>query len=602
MNIAEERYNEAVILSFPGGESGSAAFLVELLDTILRDDAPNGTIQPIVHLPATFFAADGATERRPFVRGIVSKIIDGTVLLWSGGYAGSAVDLLHPDEAETERAWGERNRWKNGLEDILGSAGRRYFPFRMRSDQIDDLIPRSDSLCIGYETPPQPNTTADLIMYDSGGRGATGWYRVRSHVLDATAFIDGAKNGDDWPVPSERNAIHVVFPPRFVDHLNPESVGIAIRELVARYPSAPPSPTTITTGAPERETDTNRPTVVGTLFSGVAPYRLEAEPAVLALIARERERSVMEDTSVRRLILSAAGQRTAGRRVVTESYDEIPPAPQPEEDGRELQGGISGAFTMQEGPLRARFLGGRLAGFALGQNDGPEPPRAQGFLKRKNGAVHPIDYLETAFAAWFSGSTERGITEHATLHGGITIETWAIMIERFPGLLFRQEITVPPQPPSDSERLVPYELALLPLPDDRSKALRYRIDGSPRDTDAALIGNDEEEHLVSARHCTVDLPTGSVRISVAAAQPRLIAPIRFVVVPRRQKRWLAIRTVPELATASPQHWPIVRSWSVAYIVSPATVPPEEIALTAKIAARIHAFTAEPRDASSRNTP
>ena len=114
--------------------------------------------------------------------------------------------------------------------------------------------------------------------------------------------------------------------------------------------------------------------------------------------------------------------------------------------------------------LRVSFFGGRISGISVNGAPPPRERRAQGFFRRQSlnepGSPAKTGFLETAFAAWFTGTHTRGIQEHASLGDEIGVENTAVMVEGFPALLFGQQVTITKPIPPDTTELRCIELPL----------------------------------------------------------------------------------------------------------------------------------------------
>jgi hypothetical protein len=285
--------------------------------------------------------------------------------------------------------------------------------------------------------------------------------------------------------------------------------------------------------------------------------------------------------------------------------DDRVPLPHPPPHDRELQGGSSGSLTMQEGVLRVSFFGGRLSGISANGEPPRRERRSQGFLRRSApetaGQDTVTDFLETAFAAWFTGTHTRGIQEHASLGETVAVEHTAVMVDGFPALLFGQRVTITEAMPSNTNEMSVCELPLCSV--ENVDAIGVAFEGNGFDTAgsgningshsidvAALRGESQRDLLISGRHVILDLPHGALRISAAARAAELRVPFRLAVVPKAGTATLVLRTVPYLPAPAVIRLPARRTWTVSYLFSPASVPVERIVVTPEIAAETYGFT------------
>lgn len=577
MNILRATDTSSILITVAEVKEGVLATVVDLIREIRDDSRAVSPPRIILHVPAVLFAADAASERRRHVGPLVELIADGSVAIWNAGYVAAPIDLLSREELILERAWGIQNRWKHGIADVLGSPGVRYFPFRVRLDQVGTLTGAGTPVCIGYPwgDPVDPSSARSrrngeatqidqLVLWDpefTGGR----WHTLRTRRLVAGSTDATVATGPF-------DLLHVVLP-REIDLA---STATTIREAVATVLSTDPEP-----AAPANPNEAITPSQQGVPMygAGVTPYPIRREAVVLSALDSP-SRDGLNEIETRPRICAAADRAISGHRIIPASESV---RTEPSKDGnarlndKELQGGSSGALTMHDGPFRARFLGGRLASVG-GKRDKDEPvARAQGTaLFRPTGGGSSIPtracYLQTLLSAWFTGVATRGVHENASIDGIISVENEAVMREDVPGLLFGQTFTVAGEPPHDVEWVVPFEIAISPIADETDILITLITGDSIQSSEIrnwfstwnTPRGLPPAERCVYANSVSITTPTETIRISAAVESPETAVPFRFAVVPKKGVPTLTFRTTRTILLES---WPTERRWTVSYLFS-----------------------------------
>jgi len=586
VNIAKGVYDTTILLSIPGNDPSVADAVAACVeDIVLAASTPPARV--IIHASRTLLGDGGGSTRRRSPKKLRSLMADGRVGAWIAGLSGEAFDLLRPCEVDDIVA-------RRG--GVVGTIGRRFFPHRIRRDQVDTLIAGEVPLCIGYPRVPRPGTVSVLQVWDPPRDGGTGWISVPTlHIrTDDIPPKDPEQPPSRLPSRTGETAeeaigiVHLVLP-----RGDATTVAKGVR---TRFPDVWAG---VVEGFPGRAATSSDspPDRRRTMWvSGVAPYAPGREPAILAALDRLRCGYDEAPDDGSRIPGAAADADTVVDRILRRRRD-VSTGPGGTGTTRELEGAGTGYFTLSEGAFRVLFIGGRICGvFPRGDSPGsPEdtPPgggaimngtRAQGHLRvaaadsraggtggtgEVSGVVH---YLETVASAWFSSGTTRGVQERAALPGGIVIDSEAVMVDGVPALFLTQSVVVPENPIEGARELVLFEIPLGSVGSAQGIAAEYlpgdevtcRI--APSDDPEA-----EREIVLSARHLVV-APSGTrpVRITPADRSGALIVPYHLAMVPKNGRDQFVLRLAPPLSAdpGRPMSWPEIRRWSVSWIVTP----------------------------------
>jgi hypothetical protein len=624
VNRAKDVYETTILLSVPGNDpsvGGAVAACIE--DIVLSASTPPARV--IIHASRTLMGDRPGSSRRRTPKKLLALITRGNVGVWTAGTVGEALDLLRPDEVE---------RMEAEPGGTLGTMGRRYFPLRIRSDQVENLVAREIPLCIGYPNEPRPWTVSALQVWEPPRDGGSGWMSIPTLYVPAGDVPSAERVAPEGPLPSptgepvegQVGIVHLVLPRGDATELE-QSLRTCFTEVWpgvvgggdGRERVGSVSLTEDGTGSPAPSGGT-----AAVFVSGCAPYPPGREPAILAVLDALRSGSAPGPADLSSLLFAAGDTDTTVDRTLRRRRDRSSGGGG-ENRHRELEGAGTGYFTLAEGPLRALFIGGRICGvFPWGGSNGDTagsaenqpsgsptgPPagtpavnsaamngtRAQGHLRigsvpsptdsprRDSGEVH---YLETIASAWFSSGTTRGVQERAGLPGGIVVDNEAVIFDGVPALLFGQSVSLPENPVQEAEELVLFEIPLGSAGDAHGIAAE-RLPGDEVSW-RVYPSNDpgaERELCLSSRHLVVaSSGVGPVRITPADRSGSLIVPYRLAVVPKNGGDQIVLRLAPPLYAEQtrPLRWPEIRRWSVSYIMSLEGVPgAEEIESSALI--------------------
>lgn len=629
-----------ILLSIPGNDPSVADAVAVGIKEIVGADS-TASLRVIIHASRTFLGDHDASTRRRRSKKLLPLIADGRIDVWSAGLVGEAVDLLRPDEMR---------RLSEEPGGLVGTAGRRFFPHRIRRDQVDTLLERQVPLCIGYSRVPRPGTVSDLRVWDSPGDNGSRWVAIPTlyiptgvvppddsgHLSLQSAF--GTAEAAGKPV----ELIHLVLPGSDASRVE-EILRSRLAEvvpLIAEGAGGRDVGDTESTGgrdtgeAEARDADGSIAAATAAapsdgapavFVSGCSPYPPGREPAILAALDALRDGSG-EATEDYTPLVNAAGDvdsvvdRLLRRRsggVIGRNGNHT----------RELEGAGTGYFTLSEGPLRALFVGGRIcdvseagstsastAGTRTGDPTanpavtalGTNGTRAQGHLRlaaadsatgRRAGSPGAVHYLETIASAWFSSGTTRGVQEHAALPGGIVVDNESVVVDGVPTLLFGQTVSLPKEPVEGTDELVLFEISLGIVEGARGLSAEY-LPGA--DVTCRVAPSDDptadREVYVAARHLIV-APSRGVPIGVTPADRSgtLIVPYRLAIVPKNGSDRIVLRLAPPVHAdpAGPMLWPEVRRWSVSFLFTPARSPVTAVVAPEDVIAEVPGFTADP---------
>ncbi len=543
-----------------------------------------------LHTPSIIWNSDDAMDRQ--LRTLVGEqLTAGTIEVWSAGYTGAAADLLHPGEAELERRWGESNRWHEGLTDRFGIEGLRYAPFRVTAAQATLLAEGDFPVCVGAPALPKRTEWREetYTLWDGAGTGRS---RQLLPVMAARIDADGS-----LPAPAasaSADSVHIVLPRNGMNTAEGADAARTVASLLLRYRKRENGAATASDGVHP----------ASPLCIGANPYSPAREPHVLARLFRMDRTVSLDETgglsppkreSVRSVLLAAGDRRPAAGDAAHD--DGVPPAAvMPEGAEWELQGSVFGTLSIDEPPLQTSFIAGRAAGVRRNMQPGEgeqkgsrsrrDVRRSQGYIRRRTKGGASADYLDTRFAAWFTGDGIRGIKESAVLRDVLEVHTTGIVKDDVPALVLNQLFVVQ-NPTVDGETVSPYEFPLCILIGEDTVSVT--CDDHTAGISAARIG----EVMLSGHRLSVDAGAYRIHLQPGGADDRrgrnFIVPFHLVLFASGDEVVVALRTTPAVDCGERENgddpFGAVTDWTTSYVFSidepPSSVPEESIPFTAR---------------------
>ncbi len=484
--MAQHRDEDRTLITILSTEAETIPFLEGLLRSF-RIARPPASVT--LHFPAVLLGTTDSATRRRFGALVTDELLNGTVQIRSAGFAGAAVELLGPREAQLEREWGITNPWKWGFSDVFGVSEPLYVPLHrsFRPDGTTHIVlPRYGM--------------ADLLSQKHG--------EVLAGLLSRRMNNNTDENEE----------------PRSILEYDP------------------------VTGT------------LGVCRNGIEAYPSYREIHVLAALADlgSDDRDERDERYTRSVLLTAADRGINRRRVANRLVRPKSPTSPDTFDRhtipRDLQGGVLGQLTIQEGTANIAFAGGRLTGITKrnagyhADNRTPPLPRAQGFLQRHRSGRVETAYLETELAAAFAGDSIREVQETAKIEGWCTVETTAIIRDGIPAVLVNQRYTCSREV-QDISRASLFELPILRV----SPGEEIRIEPA---ADHRIVACEEgTEVTICGATVSVESVSGSVTM-YPGSRRELILPFHFAVISSRDGLFLVYRPVRPMRTIRPGRWTV----------------------------------------------
>lgn len=473
-----------VLSSHLNTDSDLDSFLSALIDLLEAGMRP--VLRP-AGLPLLF---EEEPQTAAAIRRIAERVAEDGLEVWNGGWAGADGDILTPEEFSRELEWGLRSPWESGLATLLGVRPAAAAPLRMTDRQAQLFA--GDVLVAGRRDTRAEGDAARSVQVFARGTLRSG--SVRLLHVDARS-----------PLTAERRAAALEAERAAGDALDTAGWLASLPDV----PAPPPG------------------------FWQLGAHRAWLRPAALAAAVQLRAATSASRERNRRVLRAASGR--------TEQPASYHATANPAE--RELQGGVTGALSLEGEGIDARFNGGRLA--ALLRNGVRLTPelRAQGVARSET----DLRFLETLSGAWFTGTRVRGVHETAVISEVLQLETAIFATDGVPGLTCSFTLQPDAAPASGWDLCAPLELALLEraagAEAEGNGALDLAIleaDGSSRRTQLPLTAADDpmtadpQLHMIPASAVTLNLPGGPLTLRVV--HPGAPVSIAFVFGLRRVAR------------------------------------------------------------------